>query len=850
MYLRRDIISAVESLIEAGVNNPDSHNGWLAIIYPILDKFGPDFEVEAKEAAEELLRRHCPDFDSWVHDFERLCNDFKHSSFNHAGKAFKQAQGVGWKPRRNTGEEQLELYYEIQDKATRGEPELSPYWLSKGFETPSEAFTYKGATYLPRYDEEGDINSYWKVYKDKNGSFPKSNAAGLPATGFFSSIEPVYSCLIKRIEGDIPLYAVENGSFLTTYFQEPARYYPADEYEKESHLPGFITEVLVIAESVPKYQAYEAALRHEGNGDLIDSKTVAFLCSFSCVNIPRHAAWVRKVRPDMLIKIIIDRSKDGKLSGEGWRKAVEACRQNPQIHVVDPGDGYSDLDDLFRAKGPEAVSQCIAAARPLTREEMDSVPRVDVVPMATSSKPAEGEAQNWVEELNGKYYPVQVGAKMTVAFMAESALGYPEVRLVTFHTFRDMHCSQYVVTGYDKGKPIIKPKSDWLTHPARNPNRELIFDPGAPPWADREGRLNLWFGFRKFGDAEQGSPNVMLDHIREVICSNDPEKYEYLLKWLAYCIQFPERRPEVAVVLMGLKGCGKGTLGQLLVYIFDGHGIHVVNREHITGRFNGHLASAAFVFADEAFFHNDHKSEAVLKALVTEPTQLLERKGIDALPMPNRISLMMASNDDHVVNAGAIERRYFVTEVSPSKIGDRTYFDRIAKWRDNGDNIESFIQYLQSIDIEDFNPRVVPTTRELSRQKALSLPALEQWLVESLTLGSFMDTQDDWINIATIDALGRSYDDWCDRMKKGSYDRLSRDNLAKKLCKMLPMNRRKIRLNEYALMVVEDNLKIKPLDGISRKVGRIWVYELGTLGEMRSALIAALQLDSDTFEGA
>jgi hypothetical protein len=51
-------------------------------------------------------------------------------------------------------------------------------------------------------------------------------------------------------------------------------------------------------------------------------------------------------------------------------------------------------------------------------------------------------------------------------------------------------------------------------------------------------------------------------------------------------------------------------------------------------------------------------------------------------------------------------------------------------------------------------------------------------------------------------------------------------------------------------MVVEDNLKIKPLDGISRKVGRIWVYELGTLGEMRSALIAALQLDSDTFEGA
>jgi hypothetical protein len=170
--------------------------------------------------------------------------------------------------------------------------------------------------------------------------------------------------------------------------------------------------------------------------------------------------------------------------------------------------------------------------------------------------------------------------------------------------------------------------------------------------------------------------------------------------------------------------------------------------------------------------------------------------------MPNRISLMMAANEDHVINADAIERRYFVAEVSPARIGDQPYIGRLVRWRENGDNIESFIQYLQGVDIQDFNPRLVPTTRELSRQKALSLPALEQWLVESLTLGSFTGNEDEWINVVTIDGLGRSFDDWCDRMKKTSYDRISRDMLAKKVGKLVPIRRRKIRSGEKVLMAL------------------------------------------------
>ena len=40
---------------------------------------------------------------------------------------------------------------------------------------------------------------------------------------------------------------------------------------------------------------------------------------------------------------------------------------------------------------------------------------------------------------------------------------------------------------------------------------------------------------------------------------------EWLIGWLAYCVQHPGRQAEVAVVLRGLKGTGKGMVGQMLM---------------------------------------------------------------------------------------------------------------------------------------------------------------------------------------------------------------------------------------------------------------------------------------------
>ena len=132
-------------------------------------------------------------------------------------------------------------------------------------------------------------------------------------------------------------------------------------------------------------------------------------------------------------------------------------------------------------------------------------------------------------------------------------------------------------------------------------------------------------------------------------------------------------------MLRGLKGTGKGTLGQILHRLFRHHAMQISNPAHFTGRFNGHLVDVLFLFVDEAFWAGDKAGEGTLKALVTEPTIPIEPKFVNLFQTPNRLKILMASNADWVVPATADERRYFVLDVSdmPQR-GDRGYFDRAA----------------------------------------------------------------------------------------------------------------------------------------------------------------------------
>jgi hypothetical protein len=111
----------------------------------------------------------------------------------------------------------------------------------------------------------------------------------------------------------------------------------------------------------------------------------------------------------------------------------------------------------------------------------------------------------------------------------------------------------------------------WLGHRGRQQYRGVMFQPGGP--AAIGGCLNLWQGWGV--EARAGDWGLIREHIREVIAGGNKEFADYIERWIAWAIQNPAAQAEVALVLIGLKGVGKGTLVRCLQRIFGAHAFQV-----------------------------------------------------------------------------------------------------------------------------------------------------------------------------------------------------------------------------------------------------------------------------------
>jgi phage/plasmid-associated DNA primase len=198
------------------------------------------------------------------------------------------------------------------------------------------------------------------------------------------------------------------------------------------------------------------------------------------------------------------------------------------------------------------------------------------------------------------------------------------------------------------------------------------------------------------------------------------------MSWMARAVQLPAQQGEVAVVLRGGKGVGKGILGHILRKLFGQHGMYISQSKHLVGAFNAHLRDCVFLFADEAFFAGDKSSEGVLKSLITEDVITIEPKGQNAILCKNRLHTLMASNEKWVVPASLDERRFLILDVSNAHFGDYPYFDKIKTEMEAG-GYEAMLHDLLNYDISGFNVRRVPGTAALDDQKKLSLLHELQW---------------------------------------------------------------------------------------------------------------------------
>lgn len=368
--------------------------------------------------------------------------------------------------------------------------------------------------------------------------------------------------------------------------------------------------------------------------------------------------------------------------------------------------------------------------------------------------------QPLLQELNDRHAVVEslAGKCVTIEEVQEPvAEGKWRSRLVvqSFADFKNRYMNRFVVVGQKKdGSEVTESAGTWwLKSSHRRQYHGLTFAPGR----DVEGFYNLWRGFA--AQAIPGDCSMYLTHLKDVICKGNDQHFAYLIGWMARAVQQPDSPGQVAVVLRGAQGTGKSFFAKVFGQLFGRHFLQVSDPKHLVGSFNAHLRDCVILFGDEAFFAGDKSHESVLKTLITEESMQIERKGFDVEQSPNYTHLIMASNSQWVVPAGANERRFFCLDVGTQFRQDSKHFGEIAAQMENGGR-EALLDYLLNYDISDYEVRTVPTTDALRDQKHLSRDPVEAWWFGKLVDGHQIGDEPLWRKEIICDDVMKDFIKW------------------------------------------------------------------------------------------
>ncbi|ELK4990906.1 TPA: helicase [Escherichia coli] len=453
-----------------------------------------------------------------------------------------------------------------------------------------------------------------------------------------------------------------------------------------------------------------------------DALTVA---AIDAGNLLPVAGVMRRKHPQSQIIIAADNDhQQDEQANTGKDAAEKAALSVAGWVALPPTDYKADWDDYRQQNGLEVATAAFNDSMYQLRGKGAQV-KNHKQPIWALNEISSGEVLSddeiaVLEEINRTFTHVTIGGKHKVVSLKPSQAGGVS------HVFEDL--SQF--HHYFHHKPRVARKlagSAWLSWSGKN------YKPGGVgfyPVPDKcpDDVFNLYEGLAL--EPIEGDCTVYLNHLLQVVCAGNEEAYQYLIQWMAHIIQKPDEKPSVAIVMKSVPGTGKGTTVKPLLQILGQYAAHINGAGHISGRFNSILANKLLVFADEVTIHKPSEADR-LKAIISEPTFNLERKGIDAEPMPNFARLIFASNSTQVLQAGIRERRYLVLEPSPEKAQSREYFDRLYSWLNDG-GAAKLLWHLKGVDLSGFDPQRAPQTDALREEILLGLSGVELFLYGEL----------------------------------------------------------------------------------------------------------------------
>jgi energy-coupling factor transporter ATP-binding protein EcfA2 len=219
-------------------------------------------------------------------------------------------------------------------------------------------------------------------------------------------------------------------------------------------------------------------------------------------------------------------------------------------------------------------------------------------------------------------------------------------------------------------------------------------------------------------------------HIYNIITNRNQVLFDYFEAWIASSVQCPIRKIKCPVVV-GREGAGKTTLIGMLKGMFGEKLVFECSKpsRDIYGMFNARMSSCYIAVLSELKRNELDVYESEMKALLTDDTIDICKKGKDTQTFNSYHRVIIVTNTEDPVNLKEGQRRYFYLNTSDEAIGNGKYFNDVYKAIKSIDCMKTLYQYYKNFNIPDsFYECPPPISQEEEICKAYNIAPVSLYL--------------------------------------------------------------------------------------------------------------------------
>lgn len=255
--------------------------------------------------------------------------------------------------------------------------------------------------------------------------------------------------------------------------------------------------------------------------------------------------------------------------------------------------------------------------------------------------------------------------------------------------------------------------------------KNLVFDPTQQ--SDPVTHVNIFLGWPLTPKANPALVAPILELLQSLCGAEDKvdDCVEWILRWLAYPLQYPGAKMQTALLMFGEKqGTGKSLFFQDVVSPIFGEYGTVASQHQLDSSFTAWRSRKLFVLFEEVLSRDDKYSHnGTLKYMVTGKSMSINQKNLPERTERNHMNAAFLSNEPQPIPIELEDRRFMVIEARKKQAQE--FYDAVQTSIDKG-GIEAFYHFLLAFPLDGFNEHTKPPMT-LAKERVIEF-GLNGWM--------------------------------------------------------------------------------------------------------------------------